>query len=162
MTGGLTERPRRPRRGALGLLHDLPAVRAAFPALASGYLFADNAGGSQCLAAAAHAITDYLLNTNVQLGADYAVSLTSTQRVAAGAEAARELFNADSADEVAYGSSSTMLVENLARALEADVLPGEEIVIYDRTPGRPCKPKLQSFLRSSYRAQDARSAWCGG
>ena len=108
---------------------DIDSVRAAFPALASGYIFADNAGGSQCLATAAHAITDYLLNTNVQLGADYSVSVTSTQRVAAGAEAARELFNAESADEVAYGSSSTMLVENLARAIEVDVLPGEEIVI---------------------------------
>ncbi|EJF57324.1 PLP-dependent transferase [Dichomitus squalens LYAD-421 SS1] len=108
---------------------DIVAVRAAFPALASGYLYADNAGGSQCLATAAHAITDYLLNTNVQLGADYSVSVVSTQRVAAGAEAARELFNAESADEVAYGSSSTMLVENLARAVEGDVLEGEEIVI---------------------------------
>ena len=108
---------------------DIAAVRAAFPALSSNYVFADNAGGSQCLAAAAHAVSDYLLNSNVQLGADYAVSVTSTGRVAAGAEAARELFNADSKDEVAYGSSSTMLVENLARALEADVLLGEEIVI---------------------------------
>ena len=108
---------------------DIDSVRAAFPALVSGYIFADNAGGSQCLATVAHAITDYLLNTNVQLGADYSVSVTSTERVAAGAEAARELFNAESADEVAYGSSSTMLVENLARAIEADILPGEEIVI---------------------------------
>ncbi|PIL26743.1 hypothetical protein GSI_11157 [Ganoderma sinense ZZ0214-1] len=108
---------------------DIDAVRAAFPALASGYIFADNAGGSQCLATAAHAVTDYLLNSNVQLGADYSVSVTSTGRVAAGAEAARELFNAESADEVAYGSSSTMLVENLARAMEADVQAGEETVI---------------------------------
>ena len=108
---------------------DITTVRSAFPALASGYLYADNAGGSQCLATAAHAITDYLLNTNVQLGADYSVSVVSTQRVAAGAEAARELFNAESADEVAYGSSSTMLVENLARAIEGDVLEDEEIII---------------------------------
>ena len=30
---------------------------------------------------------------------------------------------------VAYGSSSTMLVENLARAIEGDVLEDEEIII---------------------------------
>ena len=111
----------------VGIIID--AVRAAFPALSSGFLYADNAGGSQCLADAAARISDYLLDTNVQLGADYGVSVTSTQRVAAGADAARELFNAESVEEVAYGSSSTMLVENLARALEADVQAGEEIVV---------------------------------
>ena len=82
-------------------------------------------------------ISDYLLNTNVQLGADYPISVTSTDRVASGAEAARELFNAESVDEIAYGSSSTMLVENLARAIEADVQPGEEIII---TGEHECTP----------------------
>ncbi|KAI0760934.1 PLP-dependent transferase [Trametes elegans] len=108
---------------------NIQAVRSAFPALASGFLFADNAGGSQCLADVVSHISDYLLNSNVQLGADYPVSVTSTARVASGAEAARELFNAASVDEVVYGSSSTMLVENLARAIEADVQVGEEIII---------------------------------
>ncbi|KAI0349357.1 PLP-dependent transferase [Trametes cingulata] len=108
---------------------DISAVRAAFPALASGFLFADNAGGSQCLADVAARISDYLLNTNVQLGADYPVSVTSTNRVAQGAEAARELFNAQSVDEVVFGSSSTMLVENLARAIEQDIKEGDEIII---------------------------------
>ncbi|KAI0827534.1 PLP-dependent transferase [Trametes gibbosa] len=108
---------------------DTNAVRSAFPALTSGYLFADNAGGSQCLADVVTRISDYLLNTNVQLGADYSISVSSTNRVSSGAEAARELFNADSVDEIAYGSSSTMLVENLARAIEADVQEGEEIIV---------------------------------
>ncbi|KIP05140.1 hypothetical protein PHLGIDRAFT_108629 [Phlebiopsis gigantea 11061_1 CR5-6] len=108
---------------------DLNLVRGSFPILASGYIFADNAGGSQCLATAAKRVADYLLNTNVQLGADYSVSVTSTQRVADGVEAARQLFNAKSVDEVSLGSSSTMLAENLARALEADVLDGEEIIV---------------------------------
>ncbi|KAI8978355.1 PLP-dependent transferase [Trametes punicea] len=108
---------------------DIQSVRSAFPALDSGYIFGDNAGGSQCLADVVARISDYLLNTNVQLGADYSISIASTNRVASGAEAARELFNAESADEIAYGSSSTVIVENLARAMEADVQPGEEIII---------------------------------
>ena len=116
---------------------DIAAVRAAFPALSSDYVFADNAGGSQCLATAAHAVSDYLLNSNVQLGADYSVSVSSTARVADGSEAARELFNAASVDEVAYGSSSTMLVENLARAMEADVRADEELII---TGEHECTP----------------------
>ncbi|KAI0644773.1 PLP-dependent transferase [Trametes meyenii] len=108
---------------------DLAAVRAAFPALASGFVYADNAGGSQALADVVARISDYLLHSNVQLGADYSVSVASTTRVASGADAARELFNAESVDEIAFGSSSTMLVENLARAIEADVKPGDEIII---------------------------------
>lgn len=108
---------------------DIATVRSAFPALSSGFLYADNAGGSQCLADAVARISDYLLNTNVQLGADYGVSQKSTSRVASGAEAAKELFNADGVDEIAFGSSATMLVENLARAMEKDVQEGDEVII---------------------------------
>ena len=108
---------------------DIALVRSKFPSLESGYIFADNAGGSQCLSSVVSCISDYLLNTNVQLGADYSVSVKSTQRVADGVEAARQLFNAASVDEISLGSSSTMLAENLARALEADVLSDEEIIV---------------------------------
>lgn len=47
---------------------DVDSARSAFPILKSGYIFADNAGGSQCLKDVADRVTDYLLNTNVQLG----------------------------------------------------------------------------------------------
>ncbi|KZT02926.1 PLP-dependent transferase, partial [Laetiporus sulphureus 93-53] len=93
------------------------------------FIYADNAGGSQCLADAVARISDYLLHTNVKLGVDYAVSVASTERVAADADAARELFNAESVDEVAVGSSATMLVENLAHAMEIDVHAGCELII---------------------------------
>ncbi len=108
---------------------DIQSVRAAFPSLKLNYLYADNAGGSQCLGDVISRISDYLTYSNVQLGADYSISANSTRRVAEGSQAAKELFNAECVDEVAYGSSSTMLVENLARAIEADVQPGDEIVI---------------------------------
>nr|VWO97046.1 Putative lipase ATG15 (EC (Autophagy-related protein 15) [Ganoderma boninense] len=91
------------------------AIRAAFPALSLGYPFPDNASGSKCVAA--HAVTGYLLNSNVDISADYSVSVNSTSCVSAEAEAAREFFKKGSTDEVTYGSSSTMLAENLARAL---------------------------------------------
>ncbi|KAI0343660.1 PLP-dependent transferase [Trametopsis cervina] len=105
-------------------------VRSAFPALRnSDYIYADNAGGSQCLGAVVDKISDYLLRTNVQLGADYSVSVDSTTRVAEGVEAVKELFNAQSTNEIVMGSSSTMLVENLARAIEPNVLDDEEIIV---------------------------------
>ncbi|KAI5118406.1 hypothetical protein M0805_002858 [Coniferiporia weirii] len=108
---------------------DVEKARASFPALKDGYIFADNAGGSQCLRTVADRVADYLINTNVQLGADYSVSIASTTRAAEGAKATAELVNAVSPDEIAFASSSTMAAENLARALDADILDGEEIII---------------------------------
>ncbi len=116
---------------------DLPFVRASFPGVAeSTFVFADNAGGSQCLSSVVSRISDYLLHTNVQLGADYAISVASTSRVDEAVEAARELLNSSSTDEVAFGSSSTMLVENLARAMDDDILGDEEIIVTGEHEGK--------------------------
>lgn len=127
---------------------NIAAVRDAFPALSgpTPFLFADNAGGSQCLASVAAAITDYLLRTNVQLGADYAVSVTSTKLVSAGAEAARVLFNAESVDEVFFGSSSTQCAANLARAIEDDFHDGDEIIITPEHEGSCRAPFLRAVI----------------
>ncbi|KAK2467179.1 hypothetical protein APHAL10511_000728 [Amanita phalloides] len=108
---------------------DVGKARLHFPSLDTGYIFADNAGGSQCSKEVADCITDYLLNTNVQLGADYSISVKSTKRVLSEAPAAiSQLFNARS-DEIVFGSSSTMNLENLARGLENDVQSGDEFII---------------------------------
>ncbi|KAI0302464.1 PLP-dependent transferase [Multifurca ochricompacta] len=104
-------------------------ARVYFPALRSGFVFADNAGGSQCTKLVAERIFDYLLNTNVQPGADYPISVESTRCIAAGPVAAAELFNAASPDEIVFGATSTMNLENLARSLEKDILDDEEIVV---------------------------------
>ena len=109
---------------------DIAQVRSAFLALKnSDYIYADNAGGSQCLTNVVEKLSDYLLRTNVQLGADYSVSTQSTDRVQQGREAAKELFNAASKEEVSFGYSSSLLAENLSRAIENDVLDGEEIIV---------------------------------
>ncbi|KAG0695144.1 pyridoxal phosphate-dependent transferase [Suillus ampliporus] len=108
---------------------DINQVRACFPSLGSGYIYADNAGGSQTAQGVIDRIVDYLSNTNVQLGADYSVGLLSSQRVADGSITAAELFNAASVDEVGFGPSSTMIIENIARALENDIQPGDEFII---------------------------------
>jgi hypothetical protein len=121
---------------------DIAAVRAAFPALGgpTPYVFADNAGGSQCLRGVADAISDYLLRTNVQLGADYAVSVSATARVDEGKEAARELFNAERVDEVVFGSSSTQVCANLARAMEGDIQDGDEFILTPEHEGARLVP----------------------
>ncbi|KAG0696125.1 pyridoxal phosphate-dependent transferase [Suillus ampliporus] len=102
-------------------------VRACFPSLGSGHIYADNARGSQTPQAVIDRIADYLSNTNIRPGADY--SVVKSQRVVEGSIAAAELFNAASLDEVGFGSSSTMVFENIARALENDIQPGDEFII---------------------------------
>ncbi|KAG1823619.1 pyridoxal phosphate-dependent transferase [Suillus subaureus] len=106
---------------------DINQARACFPSLRSGHIYADNAGGSRTAQAVIDRVVDYLSNTNVQLEAGY--SAVNSQRVVEGSIAAAELFNATSLDEIGFASSSTMLFENIARALENDIQPGDEFII---------------------------------
>ena len=109
---------------------DVLKTRSKFPSLASGYIFGDNAGGSQIAKPVVDKIVDYLLNTNAQLGADYSVSVTSTQRVLSeGPAAAARLVNAKHPDEIVFSASSTMNMENLARGLENDIQPEDEFIL---------------------------------
>ena len=114
---------------ALGVL-DLDFVRRSFPALGGDWIFLDNAGGSQTLATVADRVRDYLLTSNVQLGATYEPSRRAAARVAGGFAAASDLFGAAS-DEMLLGGSSTQLLQNLARSIGEDLQPGDEIVVTD-------------------------------
>jgi len=105
-------------------------IREQFPSLKSGYIFADSAGGSQILGTVVERITDYLTNTNVQLGADYSFSQVSTQRVTAEApEATATLINAASPNEIAFVNSSTAGILYLSHSLEADFRAEDEIIV---------------------------------
>jgi cysteine desulfurase family protein (TIGR01976 family) len=108
---------------------DLEQVRAAFPALASGFVFLDNAGGSQVLGGVADRIRDYLLSTSVQLGASYAVAEAATARVHAAVRATAAYLGTDDPQEVVIGPSTTQLLHNLALAMEPTLAPGDEIVV---------------------------------
>jgi len=111
------------------LVLDLDLVRSAFPALASGCVFLDNAGGSQVLAGVADRVREYLLTGNVQLGASYAASQAAGERVRAGVRAAAALVGTDDPCEVVIGPSTTQLVANLTLAMERRLAPGDEIIV---------------------------------
>jgi selenocysteine lyase/cysteine desulfurase len=53
---------------------NIEAVRKEFPSLQNEWILMDNAGGSQILQKVINRINDYLLNSNVQLGASYKLS----------------------------------------------------------------------------------------
>jgi cysteine desulfurase family protein (TIGR01976 family) len=107
----------------------LDFARAQFPALASGWVFLDNAGGSQVLASVADRVREYLLTTSVQVGASYEPSRLAAERIAAAARACALLVNAADPSEVVLGPSSTQLLQNLARAFRERIAPGDEIVV---------------------------------
>jgi cysteine desulfurase family protein (TIGR01976 family) len=112
---------------AVQLNHDF--VRRQFPALDGDWVFLDNAGGSQTLQAVANRIRDYLLNTNVQLGASYQVSQDSGDRVNRGIEAVADLINASDKREVILGPSTSMLLRNLSASFREVFSTGDEIIV---------------------------------
>ncbi|WP_017302189.1 cysteine desulfurase-like protein [Nodosilinea nodulosa] len=107
----------------------LDFVRQHFPSLAGDWVFFDNAGGSQILKPVVDRITDFLYESNVQLGASYAVSQRATERVAAGAKAMAKFINAADPDEVVLGPSTSALLRMLAQCFRPTLEPGDEIVV---------------------------------
>ena len=134
---------------------DVAKARSCFPSLSAQppYIYADNAGGSQCSKQAIDRIVDYLSNSNVQPSTDYSVSRTTVERVGLGKEAARVLFDAAGADEIALGPSSTMLMENLARAIEGDLGDRDEIIVTDEHEGRGISHTLVSPTERSFHSE---------
>lgn len=108
---------------------DLGFVRAQFPALASGFAYLDNAGGSLVLKRVAERISDYLLTTSVQTGAGYAHSQRASARLAESRAACARMVNARRAEEVFFASSATVAMRTLATAMAAQFQPGDEVVL---------------------------------
>ncbi|MDX2217246.1 MAG: cysteine desulfurase-like protein [Oculatellaceae cyanobacterium bins.114] len=106
----------------------LDFVRQQFPSLAGDWVFFDNAGGSQTLKRVVDRITEYLLTSDVQLGASYAISQLAGQRVAMGAQAVATLMNA-APDEVVMGGSTSLLLRILALCLSQTWQPGDEVIV---------------------------------
>jgi cysteine desulfurase family protein (TIGR01976 family) len=109
----------------------LDYVRSQFPALHSDWIFMDNAGGSQIAQPVLQCIQDYLVQSNVQLGASYAVSQVAGDRVRQGDAAAAQLMNAGDPSEVIMGASTSLLLRILAICLSQTWQPGDEVIVTD-------------------------------
>ena len=110
---------------------DLEKVRSAFPALADGFAYLDNAGGSQVLRRVADRVRDYLLTSSVQLGAGYPQSRIASERVLEARRSVAELVNAFHDEEIVMGSSTTSQLLVLTQALRPGIRPGDEIIVTD-------------------------------
>src|SRR3954470_23094560 len=107
---------------------DLEAVRAQFPALASGVAFLDGPGGTQCPHSVIDAIAAYLRESNANLGGAFAASRRSDELVElAHVTAAR--FLGCQPEETVFGQNMTTLNFALTRALGRTLAAGDEILV---------------------------------
>ncbi len=107
----------------------LEFVRQQFPSLAGDWTFFDNAGGSQTLKRVVERISEYLLTSDVQLGASYAVSQLAGDRVTKAAQAMATLINAGTASEVVMGSSTTLMIRILSLCISQTWNRGDEVIV---------------------------------
>ncbi|HEX4324977.1 MAG TPA: aminotransferase class V-fold PLP-dependent enzyme, partial [Gaiellaceae bacterium] len=107
---------------------DLEAIRARFPALASGGVFLDGPGGTQCPQSVIDAIVDYLRESNANLGAAFAASRRSDELVEQ-AHATAAGFLGCRTEETIFGPNMTTLNFALTRAVGRSLETGDEILV---------------------------------
>ncbi|MGI9205015.1 MAG: cysteine desulfurase-like protein [Woeseiaceae bacterium] len=108
---------------------DIDFVRAQFPGLKQGWALFDNAGGTQILSRSVERMNEFLFQTNVQTGGSYELSLKAAASMQAGREAMMRFVNAQRPEEIAFAASTTVALQNLARSMRSQIVPGDEIII---------------------------------
>ncbi|MEH2175952.1 cysteine desulfurase-like protein [Nostoc sp.] len=111
------------------MLLNLDKVRQYFPALAGEWTFFDNAGGSQTLKKVVDRISEFLLTSDVQLGASYGISQLAGERLALATRGMATFINANSYKEVVMGPSTTMMLKVLSMCLGQTFTPGDEVIV---------------------------------
>lgn len=108
---------------------DMDHVWSRFPGLRDDWVFFDNAGGSQISQQALDRMVEFLRNRNVQIGGSYAVSQAAAEALQLGRIAAQTLVNASRPEEIVFGPSTTVLLQNLATAMRSQFRPGDEVIV---------------------------------
>jgi cysteine desulfurase family protein (TIGR01976 family) len=107
---------------------DVDAVRARFPAFASGVAFLDAPGGTQCPQSVIDAIGAYLRESNANLGGAFAASRRSDELVER-AHATAAHFLGCRPEETIFGQNMTTLNFALTRAFGRTLAAGDEILV---------------------------------
>jgi cysteine desulfurase family protein (TIGR01976 family) len=107
---------------------DVEAVRAHFPALASGVAFLDGPGGTQCPQSVIEAVAAYLRQSNANLGGAFETSRRSEELVERAHDRAATFLGCR-AEETIFGQNMTTLNFALTRALGRTLGAGDEILV---------------------------------
>ena len=109
-------------------MYDVDALRAQFPALASGVAHFDGPGGSQVPDAVASAIHACLVSGVSNRGRVTAAEQFADGVVIAARQAMADLLGADPGG-IVFGRSMTQLTFDISRALAKTWRPGDEVVV---------------------------------
>ncbi len=107
---------------------DVSAVRGRFTALDRPLAFLDGPGGTQCPDEVIDAISEYLRESNANIGAPYETSRRTNELVTRARERAAAFLGC-SPGEVAFGPSMTALNFLLTRAFARTLREGDEVVV---------------------------------
>jgi cysteine desulfurase family protein (TIGR01976 family) len=107
---------------------DIDFVRGEFPALASGWAFFENAGGSQVARPVIERMRRFASQMRVQPGYPYDVSAQAADELAEGQNALAAMINARP-EEVVIGPSTTLNVYLLSHALAPLFTKGDEVIV---------------------------------
>ncbi len=107
---------------------DVEFCRGHFEALAGGWVFLENAGGTLVPRQVTERLADFTTNCQVQPGEGYEASEAGQARIDEGRAVLAALINAD-LDEIIVGPSTTSNVYVLSHALAPLLAPGDEIIV---------------------------------
>lgn len=95
----------------------------------NGWTFFDNAGGSQILKSVVGKLNDFLYNKNAQTGGTYETSVAAAEALYKGRTSMARFINASRPEEIVFASSSTVALQNLAKALRSQLSEGDEVIV---------------------------------
>src|SRR5271166_1640637 len=108
-------------------------LRALFPALALGddFVLFDNAAGAQIPGPVLDAVTQHLIQRNVQRGGRYPRSIQVDESIARARATVAMFVNARSAEEIAFGMNATSFLRLVSLAIGETLAGRNEIVVTD-------------------------------
>lgn len=125
------------------MIYDVAAVRAAFPALASGIAHFDGPGGTQTPRPVIDAIAGALAAPLSNRGTRTPGERNADAIVAAGRDALADLLAADPAG-IVFGRSATQLTYDFSRTLAKQWAPGDEVVVTRLDHDANVRPWIQA------------------
>ncbi len=113
---------------------NLTKLRRQFPALmqqvaGKSPIFLDGPGGSQVPQSVLSAMSAYLGYYNSNLGGAFFSSDKTVELMANARQAAADLLNAPSSDQIVFGANMTSLTFSFSRAISRDWQAGDEIIV---------------------------------
>jgi cysteine desulfurase family protein (TIGR01976 family) len=126
---------------------DITRVRAAYPALAEGFIHFDSAAGTLVAEPVARAIHDTLHAAVGNRTAAFAPGRRATETVSLARHAVADLVGADPAG-VVFGPSATALTYTVSRTLAQTWRPGDEVVVSRLDHDANVRPWVQAAARA--------------